>query len=164
MREKRTLRNLVLVAIGIGLASGMASSGNSMPLKGKKADESTVNSVATTPELNAAEQRVSQCEAQLKTASKQLDAAKALLKAAQADLKAAVTDRQALRLKHHAAGLVNESGMTPAKAAPVSVASSTSSKTATTSEADALSTTTPDSRMNAGQEETMEAAPNIMLR
>lgn len=72
-----------------------------------------------TPELEAADQRVAQTEAQLQVAKKQLNAAKTLLRAAEADLKAAKAERDALALKQEAQGMADEAGMGPAKAATV---------------------------------------------
>lgn len=75
-----------------------------------------------TPEIQAADQRVQQAKAQVEIATKQLNAAHALLTAAKADQKAAETELSALQLKQTAQGLVEETGMTPAKAAPISLA------------------------------------------
>lgn len=73
----------------------------------------------TTPELDRADERVRQADAQLVVARKQLKASQQLLKAAEADLRAAKADRDALALKTQAQNLADEAGMTPSVAPPV---------------------------------------------
>lgn len=109
-----------LVATFILMTVGTAGAG-ALPVKFRQ-QEKTPAQVVTNPEIQAAEQRVNQAKAQLEIATKQLSAAKALLKAAQADLRASQTSLDALNLQAHAQGLVNETGMTPAKAPPVKLA------------------------------------------
>lgn len=72
-----------------------------------------------TPELDRADERVRQAEAQLGVARKQLKASQQLLKAAEADLRAAKAEREALALKTQAQNLADEAGMTPSTAPPV---------------------------------------------
>lgn len=72
-----------------------------------------------TPELDRADERVRQAEAQLGVARKQLKASQQLLKAAEADLRAAKAEREALALKTQAQSLADEAGMTPSTAPPV---------------------------------------------
>jgi hypothetical protein len=76
----------------------------------------------SSPEIAAAEQRVEQAKAQVDLANKQVNASRALLRAAQADLKAATSEVSALKMSAAAQGLVEQTGMTPAKAAPVAIA------------------------------------------
>lgn len=114
--HKRAIHYALMAAIcAISTAGGV----HALPGAAKKP---AGNKVAT-PEIQAADQRVQQAKAQVEIATKQLNAARALLTAAKADLKAAETELNALNLQETARGLVAETGMTPAKAAPVSLAS-----------------------------------------
>lgn len=70
--------------------------------------------VLSTPELQAADERVAKAKQQLDTARKQLSATRALLRAAEADYKAAQAEREALALKTHAQGLADASGLSKA--------------------------------------------------
>ncbi|MBX9688835.1 MAG: hypothetical protein K2X27_19155 [Candidatus Obscuribacterales bacterium] len=111
---------LAITALSLGL--GFATSANALP--GAKPKGATLQDLqqSANPEIAAAEQNVNQAKAQVELANKQVNAAKALLKAAQADFKAATSRLDALKLNATAQGLVNETGMTPAKAAPVPIA------------------------------------------
>lgn len=120
------IARLSLVAItAFTLGLGFAAGANALP--GVKPKGATLvdltNSAAATPEIAAAEQRVDQAKAQVDLANKQVNASRALLKAAQADLKAAIAEVDALKLGAQAQGLVEQTtGMQPAKAAPVPIA------------------------------------------
>ena len=107
------------LSLGLGFAAGT----NAMP--GEKVNGATLQDLqqSSTPEVAAAEQRIEQAKAQVDLANKQVNASRALLKAAQADLKAALSEVQALKLSVAAQSLVQQTGMTPAKAAPVAIAS-----------------------------------------
>jgi len=70
----------------------------------KPADEAD-----STPEIQAAEQRVQETKAKLDQARRQLDAAKASLKAADAEFKAARADKEALSLRRQAEKLADAS-------------------------------------------------------
>lgn len=106
------------------------------------APDATPNfTMTTTPELEAADNRVRQAEAQLDVAKKQLSAAKSLLKAAEADLRAARADREALALKTQAQGLAEEAGMTPSVAPPVTNAPTTRSLAAAPKATDTATST-----------------------
>lgn len=119
--KEMTRLSLVLTA-SMSLMFGFVSSVDALPgAKPKAATLQQLNKVSS-PEIDAAETRVEQAKAQVDLANKQVNASRALLKAAQADLKAATSHLDALRLTAHAQGLVNETGMTPAKAPPVSIA------------------------------------------
>ncbi|MBY0359022.1 MAG: hypothetical protein K2W82_13550 [Candidatus Obscuribacterales bacterium] len=122
MKTSAFLPALILLSVFSTTGSTMA-----LPIKIKKPAAAPVEKT-TTPEITTAETRVNQAKAQVDVANKQLNASKALLRAAQADLKAAEADLSALQLKAEAQGLVDETGMTPAKAAPVAVASSEAPK------------------------------------
>ena len=120
--NKMTRFGLVMTAT-LALTVGFANSAHALP--GAKPKGATLEDLGkvSNPDIDAAQTRVEQAKAQVDLANKQVNASRALLKAAQADLKAAQTQLDALRLSAHAQGLVNETGMTPAKAAPVSIAS-----------------------------------------
>lgn len=120
---------LTITAISLGF--GCVTTAQAMP--GVKAKGATLQDLAQpassdSPELAAAEQRVDQAKAQVELANKQVLAARALLKAAQADLKASIAQLDALKANATAQGLVEKTGMTPAKAAPVAVAAKTEVK------------------------------------
>lgn len=117
--HKKAILPIALMAAASAIST--TSGAYALPGNTKKAPSTSVQKVMT-PEIQSAGQRVAQAKAQVEIATKQLNAAKALLTAARADLKAAETHLEALELKAHAQGLVDETGMTPAKAAPVSVA------------------------------------------
>lgn len=116
--HKKAILPIALVAAGCAIST--AGGAHALPGATKKVIPGVQKVV--TPEIQSAGQRVAQAKAQVEIATKQLNAARALLTAAKADLKAAETHLEALELKAHAQGLVDETGMTPAKAAPVSVA------------------------------------------
>lgn len=130
MNKIARLSFVAITAMTLGL--GFASGANALP--GVKAKGATLNdlmssSTNASPEIAAAETRVEQARAQVDMANKQVAASKALLKAAQADLKAATAQVEALKASATAQGLVDQTGMTPAKAPPVSIAAkSTESK------------------------------------
>jgi hypothetical protein len=136
MNKIARLSLVVSAALSIGL--GFAAGANAFPYA--KNNGATLQDLgqASSPEIAAAEQRVEQARAQVDLANKQVNASRALLKAAQADLKAAVTEVQALKLSATAQGLVEATGMTPAKAAPVAIAA----KGAETKDNNTTSTTT----------------------
>lgn len=115
--QSNLMAGLLLVSV-----LGTTSSAEAIPVKIKKAITTTTTEKFSNPEIVSAETRVEQAKAQVEVASKQLNASKTLLRAAQADLKAAEANLSALQIKAEAQGLVDETGMTPAKAAPVSVA------------------------------------------
>lgn len=120
---KDMTRNSLVLTAALAVMFGLASSVDALP--GAKPKGATLQDVGTklsNPEIDAAQTRVEQAKAQVELANKQVNASRALLKAAQADLKAATTHLDALRLTANAQGLVNETGMTPAKAPPVSIA------------------------------------------
>lgn len=100
------------LALGLGFTlsplSGMAQTENS----GTIPVTSTTTSSKTTPELDAADNRVKQSKQDLELAKKQLVAAKAVLKAAEAEYKAAQQEFTALSLRTQADGLAEESGLT----------------------------------------------------
>ncbi|MBX9721159.1 MAG: hypothetical protein K2X81_07185 [Candidatus Obscuribacterales bacterium] len=106
------------LTLGLGFVQGASA------LPGAKPKGATLQDLQTpsNPEIGMAETRVEQARAQVDLANKQVSASRALLRAAQADLKAATTQLDALRLSAQAQGLVEQTGMTPAKAAPVSIA------------------------------------------
>lgn len=118
----------LLLATALTLGLGLASSAEALP--GAKPKAATLQDITapsvSSPEIASAEQRVEQAKAQVDLANKQVGAAKALLKAAQADLKAAQAQVDALKAAATAQGLVEQTGMTPAKAAPVPIAAKTS--------------------------------------
>lgn len=116
--HKKAILPIALVAAACAIST--AGGAHALPGATKKVIPGVQKVV--TPEIQSAGQRVAQAKAQVEIATKQLNAARALLTAAKADLKAAETHLEALELKAHAQGLVDETGMTPAKAAPVSVA------------------------------------------
>jgi hypothetical protein len=107
-----------LLSLNLGTACGAAPDAS---------NPSPNFTMTTTPELEAADNRVRQAEAQLDVAKKQLSAAKSLLRAAEADVRAAKADREALALKTQAQGLAEEAGMTPSVAPPVNNAPTTRS-------------------------------------
>lgn len=135
---------LTITAISLGL--GCVTTAQALP--GAKAKGATLQDLTQTsfdsPELAAAEQRVEQAKAQVELANKQVGAARALLKAAQADLKASIAQLDALKANATAQGLVEKTGMTPAKAAPVAVAakSEVKDKELTTAPTQATATST----------------------
>lgn len=120
------IARLSLVAItALTLGLGFAAGANALPgVKPKGATLQDLMSPASSasPEISAAEQRVEQAKAQVDLANKQVTASRALLKAAQADLKASIAQVEALKAGATAQGLVEQTGMTPAKAPPVSIA------------------------------------------
>lgn len=116
--HKKAILPIALMAA----ACAMSTTGGALALPGATKKATPGIQKVVTPEIQSAETRVAQAKAQVDIATKQLNASKALLTAARADLKAAETHLEALNLKAHAQGLVDETGMTPAKAAPVSVA------------------------------------------
>lgn len=116
--HKKAILPIALMAA----ACAISTAGGALALPGVTKKVTPGIQKVATPEIQSAETRVAQAKAQVDIATKQLNAAKALLTAARADLKAAETHLEALNLKAHAQGLVDETGMTPAKAAPVSVA------------------------------------------
>lgn len=120
---KDMTRNSLVLTAALAVMFGFASSVDALP--GAKPKGATLQDIGTkisNPEIDSAQTRVEQAKAQVDLANKQVNASRALLKAAQADLKAATTHLDALKLTAHAQGLVNETGMTPAKAPPVSIA------------------------------------------
>ena len=122
MNNIARLSLVAMTALTLGL--GFAAGANALPgvkPKGATLVDLTAPSVSS-PEISAAEQRVEQAKAQVDLANKQVNAARALLKAAQADLKASIAQVDALKLGAQAQGLVEQTGMTPAKAAPVPIA------------------------------------------
>ncbi len=158
------------LALGLGFAAGADA------LPGAKPKGATLQDLQApaTADIAAAEQRVDQAKAQVDLANKQVGAAKALLKAAQADLKAATASLQALKLSAHAQGLVQETGMTPAVAPPVSIASKDAPKEVEEApppapaptpapEPAADSTTTEDGRIKTAPPATDTSEP-ILLR
>lgn len=121
MNKIARLSLILTTALSLGL--GFSAGAYALPgAKPKPATLQDLTGQGDSPEISAAEQRVEQAKAQVDLANKQVGAARALLKAAQADLKAAVAQMDALKLNAHAQGLVETTGMTPAKAAPVSIA------------------------------------------
>ena len=132
--KEMTRLGLVLTA-SVSIMFGFVASASALPgVKPKGATLQDLGKVSN-PEIDSAETRVQQAKAQVELANKQVTASRALLKAAQADFKAAQSHLDALRLTAHAQGLVNETGMTPAVAAPVSVASKVAPEaTSTTTE------------------------------
>ena len=119
---------LTITAISMGL--GCVTTAQALP--GAKPKGATLQDLtqpaSDSPEIAAAEQRVEQAKAQVDLANKQVGAARALLKAAQADLKASIAQLDALKANATAQGLVEKTGMTPAKAAPVAVAAKSAVK------------------------------------
>lgn len=120
---KDMTRNSLVLTAALAVMFGFASSVDALPgAKPKGATLQDIGTKVSNPEIDAAQTRVEQAKAQCDLANKQVNASRALLKAAQADLKAAQTHLDALKLTAHAQGLVNETGMTPAVAPPVSIA------------------------------------------
>mgnify|MGYP003385119959 CR=1 FL=1 len=117
--HKKAILPFALMA-GVICAIGTAGGADALPGATKKPTPGVQKVV--TPEISAAGQRVQQAKAQVDIANKQLNASKALLVAARADLRAAETELEALQLKAEAQGLVDQTGMTPAIAAPVPIA------------------------------------------
>ncbi len=174
------------ISLATGLLSlslaGTACGADTLPNPSNSASPSFTMS-SSTPELEAADQRVKQTDAQLQVAKKQLIAAKSLLRAAEADLRAAKADKQALALNTQAQGLAAEAGMTPSTApralaqAPARVPALTSNGITTTN-VDLLaapptapsrdgSVTKPVSDFDAepvDAEETSARAPSLQLR
>jgi len=107
--------------VGALLVGGLQGTTCGAELLGIKPPAAPAN-VKNTPELVAADERVSQAEAQLEVAKKQLVAARSLLKAAEADLRAARADREALALKVQAQSLADEAGMIRATTPPPALA------------------------------------------
>lgn len=112
---------MTTLALGAGFTLGVEAMPGIKPKGATLAD--LQQNEADSPEIAAAEQRVEQAKAQVELANKQVRAAQALFRAAQADLKAASAQVAALRLSETAHGLAQETGMTPAKASPVPIAS-----------------------------------------
>lgn len=182
MNKIARLSFVAITAMTLGL--GFASGANALP--GVKAKGATLNDLMSTnsaasPEIAAAETRVEQAKAQVDMANKQVSASRALLKAAQADLKAATAQVEALKANATAQGLVDQTGMTPAKAPPVSIAAKAAeTKTTDVSTTPAVAPTpaqasgadpsaniapapAPDARINAEGPSDPPAEP-IMLR
>jgi len=127
MNNKLRLSLIVMAAMTVGL--GFTAGADALPgAKPKAATLQDLKQEAGSPEISAAEVRVEQAKAQVDLANKQVNASRALLKAAQADLKAALAQLDALKLSAHAQGLVETTGMTPAKAPPVSIAAKSENK------------------------------------
>ena len=121
MNKIARLSLVVCAALSLGLS--FATVANALPgVKPKGATIQDLQQQTSSPEIAAAEQRVEQAKAQVDLANKQVNASRALLKAAQADLKAASSEVAALKMSAAAQGLVDQTGMTPAKAAPVAIA------------------------------------------
>ncbi len=129
------------LTLGLGFVQGASA------LPGAKPKGATLQDLQapSNPEIGMAETRVEQAKAQVDLANKQVNASRALLRAAQADLKAATTQLDALRLSAHAQGLVEQTGMTPAKAAPVSIAAKAAAAEAKEQAATPATTTTTTS-------------------
>lgn len=138
--QSNLMAGLLLVSV-----LGTTGSAQALPVKIKKA--ATTVEKPSSPEIVSAETRVEQAKAQVEVAMKQLNASKSLVRAAQADLKAAETNLSALQIKAEAQGLVDETGMTPAKAAPVSIASKTKEESQT--EEDKAPASNQDTRIRA---------------
>lgn len=147
MKANKRLQLTLVSGLVLSALCGTTSSTTALPVKLKKPGAAIEEKISS-PEITTAETRVNQAKAQLDVASKQLNAAKALLRAAQADVKAAEADLSALQLKAEAQGLVDETGMTPAKAAPVAVASSAVPKEESKNAAETPATSdNPDTRI-----------------
>ncbi|GEM_PF-2874208 len=107
--------SLSLLAGALILGANTTCGAKLFPDNKPKAGALTITT-PTTPELQAADERVARTKQQLDTARKQLSAARALLRAAEADYRAARTEREALALKTHAQGLADASGLNAAQA------------------------------------------------
>lgn len=156
-------------ALMTAMLCAVSTAGGAHALPGVKKATSSGQKVVT-PEIQNADQRVQQAKAQVEVATKQLNAARALLTAAKADLKAAETELGALQLRQTAQGLVDETGMTPAKAAPVSLASKPpvieedEQKPASTTTSTSAPVPQGDSRIRSGEDSPPPEAAPIMLR